>query len=241
MNSKDALKILVGSFTVYGAVVACSAAGGGQPIASAMADINSGGSRLKANYYAGSDGSQQFLATFHDTMRNEDCAFSTASDGTIRCLPIAGGASGATVSEYSVYYADAACTQPVVAVSDCTGNTTPTYVSVGGAPFGGGKNTPALYKVGSKVSVAAGYQLSYQGGPGVMGPNACGVLGLAMTCIAVPATASDAGALNDAGTMPPAPPVYVNTWSSVESTSTIYSLVVAPPSDFVEATQKTAM
>ncbi|MGH7269839.1 MAG: hypothetical protein ACREJ3_05355 [Polyangiaceae bacterium] len=243
MNTKETLKILAGSFTVYGAVVACSAAGGaGKPIASALADINAGGSRLKANYYAGSDGSQQFLSTFHDAMRNEDCAFSTASDGTIRCLPAAPTGPGASPSMYSVYYTDAACTQPVIALNNCSGNTAPAYVQVGGAPFGASKNGPSYYKVGSQTTVAMAYQLSYSGpGPAVMGSNTCSSpLSLAPTCTAVPTVLADGGAGDDAGGVPPlfpSPPQV--TWPGIESTSTIYSLVEVPPSDFVKATQKT--
>jgi hypothetical protein len=239
MNTKEALKILVGSITVYGAVVACSAAsGGGQPIGSALADINAGGTRLKANYYAGSDGSQQFLATFHDTMRNEDCAFSTASDGSIRCLPTQG--PPASPSNYAVYYADAACTQPILALGNCSGNTAPRYVQVGGL-FGAGKNGPAYYTVGSKTTLTAAYQLSYTGGPGVMGPGACNNNPVA-TCTALAAMTVDAGAGDDAGAPSFGPPPFMQpTWPSVESGSTIYALVEAPPSDFVEATQKTTM
>ena len=242
MKTKDALKILVGSFTVYGAVVACSAAsGGGQPIASAMADINTGGTRLKANYLAGSDGSQQFLSTFHDSKRNEDCAFSKASDGSIRCLPTMG--PPATPSVYSVYFTDAACTQPVMALSNCSGNTAPAYVQVGGNLFPGGKTGPAYYTVGSTTTVTTAYLLEYSGGPGAPGSpgsNSCGNPSGALTptCVPVPTMVADAGAGDDAG-LGGFGMVSQPTWSSIEAGATIYSLVAVPLSDFVEATQKT--
>jgi hypothetical protein len=63
------------------------------------------GSRLKAKYYVGADGSKQFAFIWRDTERNEDCSFQRAEDGSLRCLPPAGAAPS--------YFADAACTQPV--------------------------------------------------------------------------------------------------------------------------------
>jgi hypothetical protein len=243
MNAKEALKVLVGSIAVYGAMVACSSASNpGQPVAAAMADINAGGSRLKANYYEGSDGSQQFLSTFHDAQRGEDCAFATASDGTIRCLPVTNAPPGASPPVYSVYYGDAACTMPIVAVSTCTGNTTPKYVSVGGFP--GGAKGSAVYKVGATASIGAAYQLTYGGPLPGLSPNACnGFAAFMPTCTPVPSMDVDAGTGNDAGaSAPPAfPPPQAATWSNIESSSTIYTLVEVPPSDFVQATTKTTM
>src|SRR5258708_29782926 len=104
MRTKEALKVLVGSITVYAAMAACSSASS-PPVPSALADVNAGGTRLKANYYAGSDGSQQFLSTFHDAQRNEDCAFAIAADGTTRCLPTAAPGPSPTGSTYGTYYA----------------------------------------------------------------------------------------------------------------------------------------
>jgi hypothetical protein len=66
------------------------------PVAQARADPNQSGSRLKAKYYLGADGSKMF-AGLYDSVLNFDCAFDElyfgdfifgpAPDGTIRCLP----------------------------------------------------------------------------------------------------------------------------------------------------------
>ena len=81
------------------------------PVPSANANLS--GTRLKANYVAGIDGSQVFTG-LHDSQRNEDCAFTTAADGLLRCLP-----SGS----YPVgVFTDAGCTQPTIGVAKgCTG------------------------------------------------------------------------------------------------------------------------
>jgi len=245
MSAKEVLKVLAGSITVYGVMAACSSASR-PPVSSALADVNAGGTRLKANYYAGTDGSQQFLGTFHDTQRSEDCSFTTASDGTIRCLPTQGSSpSPVMTSTYTVYYSDAACTTPIVAVSTCGGNVKPKYISVGG-PFPGSTSTngPALYSLGSATSVGTAYQLSYQS---KMSPNACNSPfgSLTQTCTAVPSMTADAGMgmSDDAGVaLPPFPgPAPAPTWPSIEASSIVYALVEVPPSDFVQAATKTTM
>ena len=232
MSTKEALKVLVGSITVYGVMAACSSASH-PPVTAALADVNMGGSRLKANYYAGSDGSQQFLSTFHDTQRNEDCSFGLASDGTTRCLPSPSAPTGPMQSMYSVYYSDAACTTPIVAVSTCSGNTAPKYVSVGGLP--GGKTAPSVYALGSVTTVGTAYQFTYTQSAGTANACASPFSSLTPTCLAIPAMSVDAGMSDDAGGGPPLVPPLAGTltWSSVEASSMIYSLVEAPPSDFV--------
>ncbi len=72
------------------------------------------GSRLRARVYVGADGSRQFVG-WRDTERQENCAFSTASDGKVRCLP-------QPVNQAASYFADASCTQPLatVFVSACS-------------------------------------------------------------------------------------------------------------------------
>ncbi len=118
------------------------------PVGKAQADPNQSGTRLKVNYYSGADGSGQSTGTMHDSMLNADCAFGTASDGTLRCLPT-------NAALIAFYFGDAACTQPLVlqstgcgapsygrsSTATCTGNGTVTsairILAVSG-PFSGG-------------------------------------------------------------------------------------------------------
>jgi hypothetical protein len=95
------------------------------PIPDAMADSGStSGTRLKARYYAGADGSIQSGIGWYDSQRNENCFFQTASDGTLRCLP-SGEASGA-----GVYFVDASCTTEELVTIGATGCVvTPKYAS----------------------------------------------------------------------------------------------------------------
>jgi hypothetical protein len=82
------------------------------PVPPAKADTNQSGSRLKAKYYVGSDGSKQFSG-WHDSMLNVDCSFLPTSDGSFRCVPLS-TLAGATFS-------DSGCTQPLVQVAKgCT-------------------------------------------------------------------------------------------------------------------------
>ncbi len=88
-------------------------------MATAFADPTDG-SRLKATFLVGADGSKAYVAgVWFDSQRNEDCAFGTAGDGQNRCLP--NGVSGEM-------FADSACTQPIIALP--TGCATPTYAVV---------------------------------------------------------------------------------------------------------------
>ena len=90
------------------------------PVPAANADTTQSGSRLKAKYYAGSDGSKQF-AGWHDSMLNVDCGFSPASDGTTRCVP-----SGATTQ---LFFSDSGCAQ-ALAYIPATGCNSPPYALV---------------------------------------------------------------------------------------------------------------
>jgi hypothetical protein len=132
------LGVLISGFVVYGAV---SSAVGAKvdPVPNAIADS---GSRLKARFLKGDDGTKDYQlinvmavngvdnhiyaeGRYLDSMRNEDCAFSTAADGAMRCLPI-GAFEAGTLSTFK----DSSCTQPIV------GFTTPPP----GCPF-----TPPAY------------------------------------------------------------------------------------------------
>ncbi|NUP11492.1 MAG: hypothetical protein HOW73_36060 [Polyangiaceae bacterium] len=106
------------------------------------------GSRLRARFIGGADGSKQFLG-FHDDERDEDCSFSTASDGKLRCVPPSSGAS---------LFVDAQCNQPVVLVT--VGCDPPKYGNVveGGdvGDCGGGEpSRMRLFTMGARVASAA--------------------------------------------------------------------------------------
>ncbi len=62
------------------------------------------GKRLKERYYSASDGARSHLG-WRDTTLDLDCEFGKASDGQMRCLPLAAPVA---------YYRDSACTEPVV-------------------------------------------------------------------------------------------------------------------------------
>jgi hypothetical protein len=117
--------------------------GPGSPVPDAQADGNTSGSRLKAKRYIGTDGSSEFIG-WHDSLRNEDCAFRTSGDGQVRCLPSGAGTGS--------YYSDATCTNAIVPVgpgcvpayvttavygSSCAGLTAETHVFQVGPKFTG--------------------------------------------------------------------------------------------------------
>jgi hypothetical protein len=93
----------------------------GGPVPDAYADQTQSGSRLKAEYYVGGDGSKQWDYSFQDTARNDEhCSFSTAADGSIRCLP-----SGI---QAGIFYSDANCSVSIAyVVTPCA--TTPAYAT----------------------------------------------------------------------------------------------------------------
>ena len=127
------------------------------PIPTASANPNQSGTRLKASYYAGADGSKQF-ASWHDSQRNEDCYFQTAADGTTRCMPIAAAAS---------YFADSKCTQPLALIycfQPQPKYLSSTYSGVPSAPpagvhlfqLGGAMAVTTIYEVTSVVTADGG-------------------------------------------------------------------------------------
>jgi hypothetical protein len=113
MRIREAAKMLAGSIVVYLAMAACVT----DTVSEAQAQPS--GSRLKANWLVGSDGSRQFQ-NWHDTQLNMDCLFLTAADGTTRCLP-----SDQTITVTN-YYADSACSQQLAGatVNACSGPAT---------------------------------------------------------------------------------------------------------------------
>ncbi len=82
------------------------------PVPAALADTS--GTRLKAAYIAGADGSKLFDANaMYDSQLSVECTFHIASDGNSRCLPVLSPSS----LQNGVYFLDGSCTQPVTFLS----------------------------------------------------------------------------------------------------------------------------
>jgi hypothetical protein len=56
------------------------------PVPDASAEPATDGTRLKAEYLVGQDGSRHFLGWW-DSQRSEECSFTTFADGMTRCVP----------------------------------------------------------------------------------------------------------------------------------------------------------
>jgi hypothetical protein len=80
------------------------------PIGDARADVATSGSRLKARYLVGDDGSRQWNYGWFDTQLGVNCSFVLAVDSTTRCLPSSGAGVG-------TYYGDSGCTQRLAAAA----------------------------------------------------------------------------------------------------------------------------
>ena len=87
------------------------------PVPKAGADTTQSGTRLKASYYVGSDGSKTFF-TMHDSQLNVDCGFVTASDGTTRCMPLANAVN------VGQFFSDSGCSQALAYTSTACSTTT---------------------------------------------------------------------------------------------------------------------
>ena len=192
MRARDIYKMLAGSFMIYVAFAACNASKPGgsarpnsrgdggssgvtDPVPTAKADPESG-SRLKAKYRIGDDGSKEYLSgVWYDSERQEDCSFATAADGKERCMPT----SQLTVT----FYGDASCSQPLAVGSPscapkyamtfepsaCSAGTvhiyaigataTPSklYVNANGTCMNAGPPDPAstYYQVGAEVAASS--------------------------------------------------------------------------------------
>jgi hypothetical protein len=95
------------------------------PVPDAAADpVN--GSRLKARYYVGADGSREPVASYgwYDSERRENCGFSKAPDGAIRCVPMIGAYA------YGTYYRDGECMVELAVAGATCGAEAPRYANV---------------------------------------------------------------------------------------------------------------
>lgn len=86
-----------------------SGGAGGGGGATAVEGLYGSGSRLSAVFIDGGEGAEQFVH-FYDATLDQDCNFAEAADGTVRCLPTA---------LWTLAYADASCTEPVLVSSAC--------------------------------------------------------------------------------------------------------------------------
>jgi hypothetical protein len=108
-----ALAVGLGAYVALAAVAADSArthVGGALPSPVSVALADTSGTRLKASYTVGSDGSKLFDAdAVYDSQLGVDCSFSIAADGQTRCP----GIQDANLQK-PIVFSDAACTTPVV-------------------------------------------------------------------------------------------------------------------------------
>lgn len=115
------------------------------PVPEASAGPIQSGTRLKAKYYAGSDGSRSPLLTWYDSQRAEDCNWMVATDGVNRCLPT----SYAMVVSGSSFYADASCTLVVASVTTTCSASIPKYVMETGTA---GCNGYRMFQIGAQFT-----------------------------------------------------------------------------------------
>jgi hypothetical protein len=121
----------------------------GTPPAS-MAGFQSG-SRLTFTVTTGTDGSRTF-GNWHDTQLGVDCAFVSAADGVLRCVPVW------AMAYVQPYFADSACTIQLAASSPCTipsfaqttGTCNANYYSIGARHTG-----PVYFSNGATCSTIA--------------------------------------------------------------------------------------
>ena len=181
MRARETLRILGGSILVYVAVATCQVAGSGtstrdggsvdvsapggldvsrvldvltNPVPAAQADSTQSGSRLKAIYFVGADGSKQpVFNQWYDSQRREHCMFTSHADGNYYCLPVGTEASG--------MFSDAGCTQPLVAVvSGCAAPTTArTYATTSSCAM-----SVSVLPIVSQVAPEWSYQLTGNAG-----------------------------------------------------------------------------
>jgi hypothetical protein len=106
------------------------------PVPAAKADPYQSGTRLKARYYAGSDGSK-VLNGIYDSQLMATCFYAATADGTTRCFP--SGLSSASLG--SSFYSDSGCSQEL-AVTSASGCAVPQYATAGVLAAG---SCPAQY------------------------------------------------------------------------------------------------
>jgi hypothetical protein len=172
MRLKETMRLVVGSSAIYLLMATLHACGAGTAApASTTGGMGSGGglstsssgqagaggllnpvddalaksgSRLKARWTVGADGSR-WNPTIWDSERKESCIWTRAEDGKHRCLPLQGDA---------VYFLDASCTMPVVGIKlNCNGGAPPPYVTLTSYLDGAcAEGTTRVYVIGPPVA-----------------------------------------------------------------------------------------
>lgn len=123
----------------------------------AEAEAAESGSRLKARWYVGADGSRQFLNWFDSEVQAE-CYFARGRDGALRCLPSPLGESVLSTA----LYADEECSSRVAAFSAAScGSAQPNVVVIQDqAGTDACAQTPYRYhRVGAEVPAGEIYTL----------------------------------------------------------------------------------
>ncbi len=122
------------------------------------------GSRLKAQWRIGDDGSRAFVG-WYDTVTNAACAFNIAGDGVERCLP-----PFQWSYEYELRFLDAACSQALIPVGAwCNPFGSPnTFVAI--SPTS--NCAFAIHAIGPVVQPAKLFQLDGQGQCSSVAPQA---------------------------------------------------------------------
>lgn len=92
------------------------------PMPIAEAKANESGTRLKARWYVGADGSRQFV-NWYDSELGTECYFQDSGDGVLRCLPIV---------RASVHYTDETCSR--LLFSSVTSACGETPLTIGAVP-----------------------------------------------------------------------------------------------------------
>jgi len=117
------------------------------PVPDASAEPATDGSRLKAIYQVGSDGSRQQQYNWWDSARDEECSFTAFADGSTRCVPSSGASGGS-------FFSDSGCATPLFVVataSQCQGAGTAKYAWGTGAISCGVFAYSGLYSLKSVV------------------------------------------------------------------------------------------
>lgn len=98
------------------------------------------GTRLRARWYVGDDGSKSPTGDWFDTTTNQPCSYEKANDGAQRCLPGHLSKEVSAYYNYGIFNTDSSCTKMVVFFEPNTGTMPPApdlpppYFVTGNAP-----------------------------------------------------------------------------------------------------------